>query len=118
MLLTNGQEEVNNLKSQLQIQEEELAQVSNRLLEQDDPALPESEPIQDLEADPIVDQQISQLKLKVQRMEQENRALRDKIENTNSGISSYISEMSTMLDSQELSNAPRGAQPMVDRDQD
>jgi len=42
-------------------------------------------------------------------MEQENRALRDKIENTNSGISSYISEMSTMLDSQELSNAPRGA---------
>jgi len=33
MLLTNGQEEVNNLKSQLKIQEEELAQVSDRLLE-------------------------------------------------------------------------------------
>lgn len=79
----------------------------------------------DLDADPLVDQQISQLKLKISRMEQENRALRDKIEATNSGISSYISEMSTMLDSCDLSMAPRGAggqsQTMVEsgpRDQD
>ena len=111
MLNSQGQQEVKNLKSLLKIQEEELAQVNSQLLEQEqqDPALPEQEPVQDLEADPIVDQQISQLKLKIQRMEQENRALRDKIENTNSGISSYVTEMSTMLDSQEISNAPRGA---------
>lgn len=59
-------------------------------------------------------------------MESENRALRDKIESTNDGISSYISEMSTMLDSQDFSMAPRGAaggqQPLLEnniiRDQD
>jgi hypothetical protein len=49
------------------------------------------------------------MKVKISRMEQENRTLRDKIDSTNDGISSYISEMSTMLDSSEFSNAPRGA---------
>ena len=40
--------------------------------------------------------------MKINRIEMENRDLKDKIEVTNEGISSYIAEMSTMLDSQEL----------------
>jgi predicted RNase H-like nuclease (RuvC/YqgF family) len=59
-------------------------------------------PQTDLESDPVLDQQISQLRTKISRVEIENRDLKDKIEVTNDGISSYISEMSTMLDSQEL----------------
>lgn len=35
-------------------------------------------------------------------MTSDNANIRDKIENTNGGISSYISEMSTMIDSQEM----------------
>ena len=61
-----------------------------------------AQPQLDLEADPVVDQQIGQMRTKIQRLEEENRSLRDKIEGTNDGISSYISEMSTMLDSQEI----------------
>lgn len=35
-------------------------------------------------------------------MKSENVSLKEKIENTNNGISSYISEMSTMLDSNDF----------------
>ena len=58
-------------------------------------------PKTDLDADPVLDQQINQLRAKISRIEIENRDLKDKIEVTNEGISSYISEMSTMLDSEE-----------------
>ena len=57
----------------------------------------------DLESDPLLDQQITQLQQKITRVKDENKSLREKIEATNAGISSYISEMSTMLDSNDLS---------------
>ena len=63
----------------------------------------------DLEADPLDDQQINQLQLKITRIKDENKGLREKIEAANSGISSYISEMSTMLDSNDLSMLGSGA---------
>ena len=52
-----------------------------------------------LESDPILDQQINQLKLKNQRIQEENKSLREKIESTNDNISAYLSEMSSMIDS-------------------
>ena len=42
--------------------------------------------------------------MKIDRIKNENNCFREKIENTNGGISSYISEMSTLLDSSELSS--------------
>ena len=45
-----------------------------------------AQPQLDLEADPVVDQQIGQMRTKIQRLEEENRSLRDKIEGTNDGI--------------------------------
>jgi predicted RNase H-like nuclease (RuvC/YqgF family) len=52
-----------------------------------------------LDSDPILDQQINQLKIKIQRMQEENKCLDEKIESTNENISTYISEMSSMIDS-------------------
>ena len=52
-----------------------------------------------LDSDPILDQQINQLKIKIQRMQEENNSLDEKIESTNENISTYISEMSSMIDS-------------------
>ena len=52
-----------------------------------------------LDSDPIIDQQINQLKIKIQRMQEENKSLDEKIESTNENISNYISEMSSMIDS-------------------
>ena len=56
----------------------------------------------DLEADPILDEEITALQDKIKRLTIENQTVREKIENTNSGISSYISEMSSLLDSQDM----------------
>ena len=58
----------------------------------------------DLEADPILDEEISRLQTHIEKLTVENDAIRDKIDNTSGGISSYISEMSTLIDSQELSS--------------
>lgn len=53
-----------------------------------------------LEADPLLDQQIQQLKNKIRRMERDNTGLEERIASTNDGISNYINEMSNMLDQQ------------------
>ena len=66
-----------------------------------DPEIPKAEEV-NLQSDPVLDQQIEQLKTKIERMELEGRQLNQKIEDTNNSISGYISEMSTMLDSQDL----------------
>ena len=40
--------------------------------------------------------------MKIERLNSENRELEGKIENSNAGIQNYISEMSTMLDSNDF----------------
>lgn len=63
------------------------------------------QPITNLESDPLLDEDIERLTLKIQRLRNENSGIKSKIDNTNGGISSYISEMSTMLDSEEFMNS-------------
>lgn len=65
----------------------------------DGPACPDNV---DLEADPLIDEEINKLQIKIDKLSRENDAIRDKIENTNGGIETYISEMSTLIDSQEF----------------
>jgi uncharacterized phage infection (PIP) family protein YhgE len=58
----------------------------------------------DLDADPLLDEEINKLKTKIDKLTRENNAIRDKIENTNGGIEAYISEMSTLVDSQDFNS--------------
>lgn len=60
------------------------------------------QPEVNLESDPILDEDISRLQSKIDRLKEDNNSLKLKISNTNSGISSYISEMSTLLESEEF----------------
>ena len=60
--------------------------------------------IVNLDSDPLLDEEIERLNVKIERTKIDNNAMRDKIENTNGGISGYISEMSTLLDSTEFSS--------------
>ena len=56
----------------------------------------------DLASDPILDEQIAQLRAKVERLKNENQSVKEKIENTNSSVSTYISEMTSMIDSNDF----------------
>ena len=58
-------------------------------------------PEPDLQSDPLLDQQISQLQTKVRRVEEENKQLQSQISQANASITDYITEMSTMLDAND-----------------
>ena len=55
-----------------------------------------------MECDPLLDDEINRLQIKIERLMNENAGIKDKLEATNGGISSYIGEMSTLLDSEEF----------------
>jgi len=58
----------------------------------------------DLEADPLLDQEVEKLRAKIERLESEDKQLKEKIDSTNASISTYMSEMSNVIDSVDLAS--------------
>lgn len=56
----------------------------------------------------MLDNEIARLQLKIERLMNENAGIKEKLEATNGGISSYIGEMSTLLDSEEFNSFDLG----------
>ena len=55
-----------------------------------------------MNSDPLLDDEIEKLKVKIERLQSETGALKEKLDNTSSGVSNYIGEMNTLLDSQDF----------------
>jgi len=56
------------------------------------------------DGDPVLDEAISTLRSKIDRVQSDNESLRDKITNTGTSVHSYISEMSGLIDTPEINS--------------